>query len=307
MIRCPRGCLTGIIVAMNSDDYIIHTRDIEGVESHAVTDWFGTPMSGLYFVKSTLPGNVPSDNKTTCPIVLLPGGFDPKCGEYSGTLIRDLLERVGVPAVYEAHFCHEKRAGYLHTASVVEDIAHMCTDASARPVLIGLCAATLAVFGGLVETAERSAKTTALGALTIGSWVPYQYNLLGYFLARSTLKMAKRQGGKVRRYAGHDYLLDNAANLKAWYGESGLYEKLVEARANKAEADKFPFPVEMIYFRIDMINARSRRRLRRLFDAPKPGPKASGIHRSLRKASDADAMIGSFYERMVARAENEPV
>jgi hypothetical protein len=291
---------------MDSDDYIIHTRDIEGVESEAVTDWFGTPMRGLYFVKSTLPGNVLSDDKTTCPIVLLPGGFDPKCGEYSDSLVRDLLERVGVPAVYEAHFCHEKRAGYLHTASVVEDVVHMCTDASARPVLVGLCAATLPVFGGLVETADGSAKPTALGALTIGSWVPSQYNLLGYFIARSTLKMAKRQSGKVRRYAGHGYLLDNGVNLRAWYAESGLHEKLVEARSNKADADRFPFPVEMIYFRIDMINGRSRRRLRRLFDSPKSGPKASGIHRSLRKASDADAMIGSFYERMVARAEGEP-
>ena len=139
---------------METEDYMIHSRNIEGIDSCAVTDWFGTPMNGVYFVKSTLPGGIPSHGNATSPIVLIPGGFDPHFGEYSNALIRDLLERVGAPAVYEAHFCHEEQAGFLHVRAFIEDLAHICTDPSAQPVIVGLCAGTLALFGGLLAATE---------------------------------------------------------------------------------------------------------------------------------------------------------
>ncbi|MDP7640704.1 MAG: hypothetical protein QGG73_13500 [Candidatus Hydrogenedentes bacterium] len=84
---------------MNSDDYTIHARYIDGIESRVVFDWFGRPMTGMYFVRSALPGSIPDSENATVPILLIPGGVDPQVGEYSEALVRNLLERVGAPDV----------------------------------------------------------------------------------------------------------------------------------------------------------------------------------------------------------------
>ncbi|MDP7639764.1 MAG: hypothetical protein QGG73_08625 [Candidatus Hydrogenedentes bacterium] len=285
---------------METEDYMIHSRNIEGIDSCAVTDWFGTPMNGVYFVKSTLPGGIPSHGNATSPIVLIPGGFDPHFGEYSNALIRDLLERVGAPAVYEAHFCHEEQAGFLHVRAFIEDLAHICTDPSAQPVIVGLCAGTLALFGGLLAATERSPNPSALGALSIGSYIPHQLNLLGRSIRWSARRLVERDSARLRKYAGHNYLFQTGYALTDWYAESNLLESLLRARPNKAEEDRFPIPVEVVYFGRDILNARTRRRLRNLFDAPKAPKKVRGLHRSLRKSPDADSMIASFYQRMRA-------
>lgn len=181
---------------MNTEDYVIHNRGIEGVKSRPVFDWFGKPMNGMYFVKSTL---------------------------------------------------------------------------------------------------------------AIGPYIPLQLNLVGLAIERTVLRSDPDIGSKLFQYTGHRYLIDNAYRLRDWYRKSGLLEKLPDARRKKDRGNRFPFPVELAYFRFDIVNARTRRRLRNIFDAPEPGPKIRGLHRSLRKSPDADAMIASFYRRVQVRGESPEI
>jgi hypothetical protein len=58
----------------------------------------------------------------------------------------------------------------------------------------------------------------------------------------------------------------------------------------------------MIYFRRDLIKEGARECMRTLFDAPEGGQKIRGAHRSLCLTPDADTMIASFYERMLAKS-----
>lgn len=270
-----------------------HLRETEALHSEHATHWQGYQPRGMYFVKTTLRDNPAADQGR--PVLLTPGGFDPLRGAYSDDLIHGMLATPGIGSVWEAHYCYQGQCGYGYPPLLIDDIAHICAHSHTPPLLVGMSGGSLLLSGGLLLAAQHQARPSVQAALILGMYLPGFENLF----VRLLLPYYRRPGmqEKIVRHCGHPYLLETDVATRTWWDTHPEFRRLVEQPQMKSW-DRFPLPVELLFFRIDTLSRRGIKRMRQLFDCTVHPKTIPGHHRSLRKGvPEADAAIIDFCRR----------
>lgn len=281
---------------------LIHTRQMEGVQSRQVLDWFGVPMRGLYFVENTLPGGPPETAVDNPAIVLFPGGFDPIDGGVSEDLIRAMLTEANAPYVMEAHYIHEDQAGYIDPPSVADDVKTLCLNTVQPAVLVALCGGAIMVLDGVMQAARDEAPHTLVGCLVIGPPLFKYFNKFGHIIQQGVFFSRNTPESKLYRFAGHPHVPGNVTRLHEWSRQSMLTATVDRWDPKQRTNDPFPIPVEAVYFRIDIMTRTGRTCLQRLFNCPPRKERIPGAHRALRYSAEGDAIVKSIYLEFIQRA-----
>jgi hypothetical protein len=223
------------------------------------------------------------------PVVLFPGGFDPVRGSFGDALIQGLLDHPGVSAVYEAHYEHQGRGGYVDITSVLHDLRLMLTSGKQRPLLVGMSLSTFSLSCALYATLVAGHAPTASGLVLIG---PY---LTGYetWLARALGPYYRREKIRQRilKHCGHPYLFDNSDRLIAWWNGRPPFRQFLEAGHCHDFRARQTVGMSLVYFRLDTLSGRGRRLMQRMFNAHSHPEKIPGHHRALRYLTEADPIL----------------
>lgn len=274
------------------DDFL-HQRRIDGIHSDYLTDWRGYPLQSLYALRSRLADSGGEPARPSA--ILLPGAFDPAKGEYSAGLIERLLTELRLPAVYEMHFRHRGVCGRLDVAAILEDLDVMLSSRNGPPSLyVGLSGGAMVLGIALARAAERVGRPQCQSALLIGPHFP-GYNTL-FVSAVRRLFNGEEMLRKVARHAGHPHVPDNVEQSLKWYETSTVKKNFDRIRA-WTRPPPFPVPVETLYFRMDTMSRRGRRKLSRMLASSELRPRLPGIHRGLYRVSDSDTRILDFCRR----------
>lgn len=289
---------------MSPERLPLHLREIPGLCTREVTEWHGIPLRALYFVEITLPPNQATVSSRKGPVILLPGSWDPRQGEYSDNLIRSLLVDAGAPAVMEGHYRHDGQDGYVEPAGLVEDLASIYLARESPPTVIALCFACLFAMEALLVARNQDPAPPIAGVLLIGQGVPGFLNAIGRTALRSHINM--KVGAEARHliYTGHSHTAGNNARGEAYARASRLVAAMTEADP-ATPIQPFPVPVDALYFRLDVSSGRGRALVRQVFGITTKNPLIPGYHRSLRRRSPADPMIVQFYLRSQAHSRED--
>ena len=110
----------------------------------------------------------------------------------------------------------------------------------------------------------------------------------------------------IARYlvrSGHPYTPGNVDRILDWYKRSRLREAINSVTADGKFNRDFPIPVEMLFWKSDIITRDGAARLRRVFNMPHSNTRMPGRHGSLRRTVMADEAIVAFYKKYAARAD----
>lgn len=282
---------------MNSAKHI-HVRDLSGIKSEQVEDWEGTPLAGTYLLKNTLADQGRHASYGP-PLVLVPGAWDPKEGEYSEALIRRLLEEERASAVYELHFCYEGQDGYDEPDTVVADL-QMMSQGEARPVFVSLCAGGILSLESVLRVVEITKTPSISGVFSIGPGVGY-LNRLGKFMIYSITNKKVKSVAKHLVYSGHDHTLGNAQRHYDFWFTTRITEALKAVDTAVPVKGGYPVEVEVLYFQHDLVSREGRARLRRVFQMEHRHDHLKGSHGALRNNPLADEHIALYYRKVAAR------
>lgn len=284
------------------DVMFLHQRQLSGVQSNYLTSWDTQQLQGLYIVENRLQNqaHVAGD----VPILLMPGAFDPRRGEYGDRLILSLLNEPGVGSVYELHFRHRGVCGFIDMPSVVQDLQNIALFSTNKPILIGLSAGAIALAAGLQAAARDKAQLNIIAALLIG---PHLTNHESIFVwAINRLFKTNARLAKVARHAGHQYMARNWQHYNEWYLQSDLAKAVDAMSTAGAISTSCPAMVETLYFRFETITRDGRNRIDRLLNARRVKPYLPGIHRGLFRVPQAGPAILKFCQRHLL-ASSEPI
>jgi hypothetical protein len=250
------------------------------------TEWNGVALQGHYLIETRRKTNPPSAG---VPVVLFPGGFDPVRGSFGDALIQGLLDRPDVSAVYEAHYEHQGRGGYVDIASVLHDLQLMLTDQKQRPLLVGMSLSTSSLSCALHATLAAGHTPTASGLVLIGPYIAGYETWLGRALTPYYRREKMRQ--RIFSHCGHPYLFDNSDRLTAWWGTKPAFRRFLNeghfADFNRRQTVR----MSLVYFRLDTLSGRGRRIMQRVFNAHLHPEKIPGHHRALRYLAEADPIL----------------
>ena len=252
-------------------------RETEALHSEHVCDWQGDRPRGLYFVKTTLKDNPGGEGR---PVLLTPGGFDPLRGAYSDELIHGMLRAPGVGSVWEAHYRYEGQCGFGYAPYLIDDITAICARSTTPPLVVGMSGGSLLLAAGLLLAAQHQPRPTVKAALILGMYLPGFENLFVRLLFPYYRRPAMQE--RIARHCGHPYLLQTDVETRRWWDTQPEFRRLLENPRMKAW-DRFPVPVELLFFRIDTLSRRGIRRMHDLFDCTVHPRKIPGHHRSLRR------------------------
>lgn len=271
----------------------LHQRNIDGIRSDYLTDWQGHPLQSLYALRNRLTDA--DDDPDRPGVILLPGAFDPVKGEYGAGLIERLLTELRLRAVYEMHFRHRGICGRLDVSAILDDLDTMLGSRNGPSnIYVGLSGGAMMLAIALARTAERVGTPRCRGALLIGPHFP-GYNTLFVSAVRRLFK-GEEMLSKVARHAGHPHVPENVEQSLKWYETSAIKEKFNRIRG-WSKPQPFPVPVQTLYFRMDTMNRRGRRKLSRMLASGELRPRLPGIHRGLYRVADSDARILDFCRR----------
>lgn len=250
------------------------------------TDWNGTALRGHYLIETQRKPNPPEGS---VPVVVIPGGFDPVRGSFGDAFIEGLLAHPRVSAVYEAHYEHQGRGGYVDIESVLHDLRLMLVDPVQRPLLVGMSLSTFSLSCALHATLAAGEAPSATGIVLIG---PY---LAGYetLLARGLGPFYRREKMRERIYkhCGHPYLFDNGDRLLAWWDQRPAFRRFLEKGDFAEFAQRQTVGMNLVYFRLDTLSRRGRRLFGRMFNGQTHPEVIPGHHRALRYLSAADPIL----------------
>ncbi len=284
------------------DVMFLHQRQLSGVQSNYLTSWDTQQLQGLYIVENRLRNQTHVTGDV--PILLMPGAFDPRRGEYEDRLILGLLNEPGVGSVCELHFRHQGVCGYIDMPSVVQDIQNIASFSTSKPILIGLSAGATAIASGLFAAARNNAELNITSALLIG---PHLTNHESIFVwAINRLFKTDARLAKVARHAGHHYMARNWQHYNEWYLQSDLAKAIDGVFAAGAISASCPAMVETLYFRFETITRNGRNRIDNLLNAQRVKPYLPGIHRGLFRVPQAGPAIIKFCQRHLP-ASKEPI
>ena len=289
-----------MLSAMMAGHKPLHSRNIQGICSREETTWRGAPLHGLYFVESTLPDGPKEGAHPMGPIILVPGSWDPRQGEYSDNLICTLLRECGATVVLEVHFRYQYQDGYFEPDAFVDDLVVIYSELEALPTVVGLCFACPFVLEALLMACEKDLSPGVAGVLVIGNGVPGFLNRLGLVTLRSLTNKLMAAGTRHLLYNGHPHTQGNNVRGEAWLKNSRLVAAMSKADPT-GPVKPFPVPVETLYFQLDISTRQARALTRRVFGVPESSERIPGHHRALRRRSPADAVIARFYEKTQER------
>ena len=254
-----------------------HLRATATLHSEHATDWQGYRPRGLYFVKTTLKDNPAGEGR---PVLLMPGGFDPLRGAYSDELIHGMLRAPGVGSVWEAHYRYQGQCGFGYAPFLIDDITAICARSATPPLVVGMSGGSLLLAAGLLLAAQHQPQPTVKAALILGMYLPGFENLFVRLLLPYYRRPSMQE--RINRHCGHPYLLQTDVETWRWWDTQPEFRRLLENPRMKSW-DRFPVPVELLFFRIDTLSRRGIRRMHELFDCTVHPRKIPGHHRSLRR------------------------
>ena len=282
----------------------LHTRHLDGIKSEQVESWENTPLVGCYLLKSTLENQNARTNSGP-PVILIPGGWDPKQGEFSENLVRTLLEDEGASAVYELHYCFEGQDGYDEPDSVVQDLTVMSLG-EARPVFVSLCAGGVLSLESVYRVVKENTAPSISGVFSIGPGTSY-LNRVGKTVVYSLTNTKFSAFSKHFVYAGHDHTIGNAKRQYTFWFTTLISKAIDDADPSEPIKGDFPVPVDVLYFQIDLVSREGRARLRRVFQSNHRSDNLPGAHGPLRNSKIADKQITGFYRKIADKeAERNP-
>ncbi|HMM45009.1 MAG TPA: hypothetical protein PKE41_05200 [Candidatus Macondimonas sp.] len=250
------------------------------------TDWNGVALRGHYLIETRRKSNPPGDS---VPVVLIPGGFDPVRGSYGDAFIEGLLAHPRISAVYEAHYEHQGRGGYVDIASIVHDLRLMLTDSAQRPLLVAMSLSTFSLSCALHATLAAGEPPAATGIVLIG---PY---LAGYetLLARALEPYYRREKMRERifKHCGHPYLFDNSDRLLTWWDQHPPFRRFLQEGDFADFAQRQTLSMNLVYFRLDTLSRRGRRLFKQAFNGQPHAEVIPGHHRALRYLAAADPIL----------------
>ncbi|MGB2942907.1 MAG: hypothetical protein WBB79_08815, partial [Candidatus Macondimonas sp.] len=183
----------------------LHPIRFHDESARYLTEWNGVALQGHYLIETRRKHNPPASG---VPVVLFPGGFDPVRGSFGDAVIQGLLDHPAVSAVYEAHYEHQGRGGYVDITAVLHDLQLMLTDGAQRPLLVGMSLSTSSLSCALHATLAAGHTPTASGLVLIGPYIAGYETWLARALAPYYRRKKIRQ--RILKHCGHPHLFDNS-------------------------------------------------------------------------------------------------
>ncbi|MGA9468974.1 MAG: hypothetical protein WBV19_00685 [Candidatus Macondimonas sp.] len=264
----------------------LHPIRFQDESARYLTEWNGVALQGHYLIETRRKNNPPA---SCVPVVLFPGGFDPVRGSFGDALIQGLLDHPAVSAVYEAHYEHQGRGGYVDITAVLHDLQLMLTDGAQRPLLVGMSLSTSSLSCALHATLAAGHTPTASGLVLIGPYIAGYETWLARALAPYYRRKKIRQ--RILKHCGHPYLFDNSDRLKAWWHGRPPFRRFLEEGHFADFSARQTVGMSLVYFRLDTLSGRGRRIMQRVFNARLHPEKIPGHHRALRYLTEADSIL----------------
>ena len=271
---------------MSESSAHLHPIRFESESTRYRTDWNGVPLRGHYLIETRRKNNPPQGG---VPVVIIPGGFDPVRGSFGDAFIQGLLDHPSVSAVYEAHYEHQGRGGYVDIDSVLHDLHLMLTDQEQRPLLVGMSLSTFTLSCALHAVVSAGQAPAVTGLVLVGPYLAGYETLLAKALEPFYRREKMRQ--RILKHCGHPYLFDNTDRLKAWWKGGPAFRHFLQ-KANFAEfAAHQHASMKLVYFRLDTLSRRGRLLFQRAFNAHLHPEVIPGHHRALRYLTEADPIL----------------
>jgi len=267
-----------------------HQRKRKGLITETQTHWYNSPLTSSYLVKNTLNGS--ERTQYGHPVILLPGGFDPHQGTYSENVIRQLLTKPNINAVYDVHFYSEKRAGYLDPESFIQDITKIYTTEGKKPILVGMSGSTLLLLFSLYRLKQKNHFPNAQSTLLIGPYVPSHHSLLGKNI--SLYYNRKKLREKVANHCGHQYLFGNSDRIQDYWDSNPVFSQAIRKKEFHNLAGSLKTSLDVLFFKLDTLSASGKRMLQDLFGANILKSQISKHHRSLLHIPEFDEMLADY-------------
>lgn len=271
----------------------LHKRDIPGVVCSYTERWQGKDLSGLYFIKCELADKKESSGLP--PLILFPGGFDPKGGDYSEATIKGLLQRSRLPAVYEAHYLYQGQCGFANLPAISSDMNLILSEEGDSPFVVGLSGSSMLLAESLHLLSQQNKSLNTSGALLIGTNLPSYFNLFGRVMM--TKFGGARMERRVAKHCGHPFVFDNNERGETWWKNDAMLNSALKAVSPNGQNSKFAVPVELHYFRVDTMNRCGREKLASLFNALSVDKSIPGSHRGLTEIVEVDELIIEFAKK----------
>ncbi len=270
-----------------------HLRQRKDIATEAITQWQNKTLEGCYLVKNTLP-NSKTDTEGT-PVILLPGGFDPYQGSFSGNAIRKLLNKPNINAVYEAHYCSQDRAGYLDPEPYIADLKHIYTSTpNNKPILVGMSASTIMLLIALYKLDKENATVNAQSTLLIGPFLPDHRSILGKNLRHYYNRKSMRD--KIIHHCGHKHVFENGVRIRGWWESNSALSQSIKKKELNNLAKNLNTSLDALFFKIDTLSFSGKRVLKNAFGANIIKEKIPKHHRSLLYIPEFDVMLADYCE-----------
>ena len=278
----------------------IHLRDIPGAVVSPRTDWNGRPLAGTYLLEFT-PEHRSTNARSDAPaVVLVPGGWDTYKGAFSKELAKRIFAETAAPVVYEVHYRHEGRDGYIEPDEICEDFRHITMSGDRPLFVVLLCGGCLLYLETLLQAGERGLNPPVAGVIMFGATLLSfsQLNLLGKAVIWSLSN--PRLSGVAKRVArvGHEYAPSNIQRLNTWWKTTRLKTRIQEVARAQDIGPPFSIPVRSYAFEKDFMSRKGFALLDAAFNIPAAEKKIPGGHNHLRYAPMADDEIIDFYNRV---------
>lgn len=264
----------------------LHPIRFQNESARYLTEWNGVALQGHYLIETRRKHNPPASG---VPVVLFPGGFDPVRGSFGDAVIQGLLDHPAVSAVYEAHYEHQGRGGYVDITAVLHDLQLMLTDGAQQPLLVGMSLSTSSLSCALHATLAAGHTPTASGLVLIGPYIAGHETWLARALEPYYRRKKIRQ--RILKHCGHPYLFDNSDRLKLWWDGRPPFRRFLEEGHFADFSARQTVGMSLVYFRLDTLSGRGRRIMQRAFNARLHPEKIPGHHRALRYLTEADSIL----------------
>jgi len=264
-----------------------HQREHEELATEVVTSWNGVPLNACYLVKNTLSkGKTPRDGQS---VILFPGGFDPYKGSFSSNVVKKLLEKPNINAVYEAHCFYKENPGYLDPDGYIADLKKIYTAAGAKPILAGMSSSTFWLMSALYQLKQENASINVEKTLLIGPFVPGYFSIVVALMEPYYDRKSMRE--KMIRFCGHTHVIENDARMKAWWEASKTYRQAIDKKEFHQLAQSLNTQLDALFFQFDSLSLKGKRRLKKQFGANIFKEKIPKHHRSLLRIPEFDEML----------------
>lgn len=270
----------------------LHHRQLPGIENRHQTHWQGIELSGLYLLENRLTEGTASPDAT--PVLLLPGVFDPKGGDYPAPLISGMLANCRISGLYEAHYIHQGQCGRLDPQAVLQDMRNIMSHSKTPPLVVGLSGGGTFCYIALFLAARTQPQPPVKGLLLTAPSVPGYETETNLWMRRSIDN--DNLVARIVEATGHPFVRHSSQEFRNWFAGS-RFKAFFDGLDPGPSPPPFPIPVESCYFEQDNLNEEGQRKLHWLLNCRVHRHQFPGPHRGLHKTPESIAAIIGFVNR----------